>query len=441
MTRRAAQFIPKKPVPLIKIGSAMATGGTVMAPGDRTDSSRDKLGIQGHGLMTTRSQDGSLGLPSNEPSPSVSRPSTATSGESPADGISSISMPPEAVGVLETVINMNKALEQQIDTLRMRLTVESKNHDTEKYKIIKEKEKEIDKKESEIDDLKDSLVHRDERVTCLVKEAQVKDFQIQQKEKEINDLKELVKQTEGYAEQLQKRVGRLKDDKHKLETETGYKEQSEEIRKLKHEIVSMKEKVTIMEKELGKARNIIDQQNTKISGMEAEKGAMSEKFKEELERASKAMRSEVERMREVMKQQYMEMRNLREQNIEISSDVRDIKDILLNGTLKKEPEIKTKTTEKIDVNNFKSPRPMHKSPNFGMRMPLTSRQAPAPKLNSTVRTSMPSMSTTRGQTQGKAQSLPPISKANETTTGKWIPAGGTHRQATLNVRSAKGGRR
>ncbi|XP_045160428.2 chromosome partition protein Smc-like isoform X2 [Mercenaria mercenaria] len=441
MTKRSERYVPKKPLPLIKIGSAMATGGTVMAPGDKIDSSRDKLGIQGHGLMTTCSHDGSLGVPSSEPSPSVSRPSTATSGDSPAEGISSISMPPEAVGVLETVINMNKALEQQIDALRMRLTVEAKNHDTEKYKIIKEKERELDKKEDEIIDLKDSLVHRDERVTVLVKEGHEKDFQIQQKEKEINDLKELVKQTEGYAEQLQKRVGRLKDDKNKLESDSAYKEQSEEIRKLKHEIVSMKEKVASMERELGRARLVIDQQNTKIKGLEAEKGAISEKFKEELERAGRAMRSEVERMREVMKQQYMEMRNLREQNFEISSDVRDIKDILLKGTIKQEPEIKTKTTEKIDVNNFKSPRPMHKSPNFGMRMPLTSRQAPPPKPNGAVRTSMPTMSTTRGTTQGKTQGLPPITKPSENTTGKWIPAGGTHKQATLNVRSAKGGRR
>lgn len=392
--------------------------------------------------MTTRSHDGSLGVPSSEPSPSASRPSTATSGESPGEGISSISMPPEAVGVLETVINMNKALEQQIDALRMRLTVEAKNHDTEKHNIIKEKEREIDKKEDEINELKDSLVRRDERVNMLVRDGHDKDYQIQQKEKEISDLKELVKQTEGYAEQLQKRVGRLKDDKNKLESDTGYKEQNEEIRKLKHEIASMKDKVTSMERELGRAKIVIDQQSTKIKGLESEKGAISEKFKEELERASKAMRSEVERMREVMKQQYMEMRNLREQNIEISSDVRDIKDILLKGTIKPEPEVKAKNTDKLDVNNFKSPRPMHRSPNFGMRMPLTSRQAPPPKPNATVRSSMPTMtSISKGTTQGKTQGLPPITKQNDSTLGKWLPAGATTKNATINARSARGSRR
>lgn len=418
-------------------------------PPDKLDHTRDKLGIQGHGLMNTRSHDGSLEVPSSEPSPSVSRPSTA-SAESPAEGISSISMPPEAVGVLETVINMNKALEQQIDALRMRLTVEAKNHDSEKQNIIKEKQKELEKKEDYINELKDSLVRRDERVNILVREGHDKDFQIQQKEKELIELKELVKQTEGYAEQLQKRIGKLKGDKHKLETDGHYREQNEEIRKLRHEIVSLKDKVSSMERELGRAKVLVDQQNVKIKNIESEKGAISEKFKEELEKASRAMRNEVERMREVMKQQYIEMRTLREQNIEISSDVRDIKDILLKGgTLKQQdPESKTKSTDTIDVSNFKSPRPMHKSPNFGMRMPLTSRQPVPPKANSTVRTSMPTMpSMTKGGTmlKTKTQGLPPITRQEEqgSTIGKWIPAGGLNatRQATLNVRSARGGRK
>lgn len=401
---------------------------------------QDKLGIQGHGLMTSRSHDGSLGAQSGEPSPSASRPSTCTSVESPGEGISSFSMPPEAVGVLETVINMNNALEQQIDALRIRLSVEAKHHDTEKHNIIKDKEKELDKREDEMNDLKDTLVQSDERVTLLVNEGHEKDFLIQEKEQEIIDLKTFVKQTEGYAEQLQKRVGKLKDDKNKLKSDRGYREQTEAIRKLNHEIVTMKDKVTTMERELGRAKHIVELQNVKIKGLETEKGAISENFKDELERAGRAMRSEVERMREVMKQQYMEMRNLREQNIEISGDVRDIKDILLKGTLNSEPELKNRKAEKLDVNNFKSPRPMHRSSNFGM--PLTARQPSPPKANATVRKSVPSMSiVTKVPVSGKTQGLPPISKHEEHTVGKWIPAGGTNRQATLNVRSARAGRR
>lgn len=390
-------------------------------------------------MLTARSQDSSLSVPSSDASPSASRPSTATSGESPAEGISSISMPPEAVGVLETVINMNKALEQQIDALRMRLTVESKNHDAEKRNIIQEKEKALDKKEEEINDLKDSLVRREDRISALAKDGVQKDTAILQKEKEIVQLKDLVKQTESYAEQLQKRIGKLRNDHHKLDSDSGLKEQNDEMRQLKQEIASMKDKISSMEKELGKARNVIDQQNSKIKGLESEKGALSEKFKEELERAGRAMRSEVERMREVMKQQYVEMRNLREQNIEISSDVRDIKDILLKGTIKPEPDIKAKTMDKLDVNNFKSPRPLQKSPNIGMRAPLTARQAPPPtKNNTTMRNSMPTL--TKETLHTKSQGLPPITK-DDHTVGKWMPAGNTNRQATMNTRPARGRRK
>ncbi|XP_052264745.1 putative leucine-rich repeat-containing protein DDB_G0290503 isoform X2 [Dreissena polymorpha] len=419
--------------------NGMASGGVVMAPVDRLDASRDKLGIQGQGLMTTRSQDSSVNLTTGEPSPNASRPSTATSGDQ-SEAFGSFSMPAEAVNVLETVINMNKALEQQIDALRMRLTVESKNHDSEKYKIIKEKEKQINKKEEEINDLKDSLVNRDERIGSLVKEGHQKDEHIKEKEQEIIDLKDLVKQTEDYAEQLKKRVEKLRVDKHKLQSDDLYKEQNLEMQKLRHEIVSMKDKVNSMEKELVKAKFVIDQQNTKISGLEAEKGVLSDRFREELDRASRAMRSEVERMREVMKQQYEEMRNLREQNIEISSDVRDIKDILLKGTVRSEMEVMHK--DKIDVKNI------NLTPNYGTRMPLTAR-GPGPsttmqKPNATVRSSMPSITTMKqaATTQGRGQAgFPPIAKPEDTTVphGKWIPAGA--RQSSINQRSSKGARK
>jgi len=348
-------------------------------------------------------------------------------------------MPPEAVNVLETVIGMNKALEQQIDALRMRLGVEAKNFEQEKYKIVQKKEKELNKKEDEINDLKDSLVNRDDRISTLVREGNQKDHHIREKEQEIKDLRDLVKQTEDYAEQLQKRVEKLRVDKHKLQSDDLYKEQDSEIQKLRKEIGSMKDKVNSMEKELSKARHVIDQQDTKIRGLENEKGAISAKFKEELERASRAMRTEVERMREVMKQQYEEMRNLREQNCEISSDVRDIKDILLKGTIKPDFGARQKTSERIDVKNinFNSPRPVQKSPNYGM--PLTARAQMQHKQNTTVRASLPNMTMkqtigARGQT-----GFPPIAKAEDTVVnGKWVPAG---RHSTVNTKSTKGKRK
>lgn len=405
-----------------------------MAPGDKLDHSRDKLGIQGQSLMSSRSTDGSLSVPSSDVSPTGSRPSTATSGGQPDNAFGSISMPPEAVGVLETVIGMNKALEQQIDALRMRLTVEAKNHDTERSKIVHEKEKELNKKESEIGDLKDSLGRREERITDLERENRTKTVQIEQKEKEIGDLKALVQQTEEYTKELQKQMGKLKSDKRRS-SKAGDEQEDDDISQLKQELVLMKDKINSMESELAKAKRVIEQQSGRMKHMEVEKVALSDKFKEELERAGKAMRNEVERMREVMKQQYMEMRNLREQNVEISSDVRDIKDLLLKNTIKPEPIVKVKTTERLDA-NFKSPRPIQKSPNYGMKTPLTSRPTATLKSNgnATVRSSVPSSLSKTGYGATKSTAALPSIQNSEHAAGRWIPS--STRQANL-TKSAK----
>lgn len=393
---------------------------------------QDQLGIQGQGLMTSRSQDSnSLQVPStsSESTPSTSRPSStgtssyAESGET----IGSIKMPPQAVGVLESVINMNKALEQQIEALRLRLNVEAKHHDSEKQKIINEKEKELNKKDKEVEDLKDSLVNRNDRISLLVKEGDQKDREINEKVKEINNLKKLMKETETYADALHRKVDKLKVDKQKLESDSVYKEQNEELKKLRHELASMKDKIGSMEKELNRAKHIIDQQNSKIRGLEFEKSAMHEKFKEELDKASKAMRQEVERMREVMKQQYEEMRNLREQNVGISSDVRDIKDLLLQGTIQPQADFMNK--EVSEVHHLRTPRAIPKSPNYGTRAAYTSRLEP-PKRQAPVRASIPTMSQLRGKNPAN---LPPITR--DDSGPPWMPS---TRQPTFLNRNLKG---
>ena len=386
--------------------------------------------------MTSRSQDNnSLQVPSSDSTPSTSRPSSTNTSSYTDSGeaISSFKMAPEAVGVLESVINMNKALESQIDALRLRLNVEAKHHDSEKQKIISDKEQELTKKEREVDDLKDSLVHRDDRITGLVKESEQKDRELQEKVQEIDNLKKLMKETETYADALNKKVNRLRVDKQKLESDSVYKEQNEELKKLRRELSIMNDKIGSMEKELSRAKHIIDQQNSKIRGLEFEKSAMHEKFKLELDKASRAMRQEVERMREVMKQQYEEMRNLREQNVGISSDVRDIKDLLLKGTVV-QPEIREK--EYLDVNHLKTPRALPKSPNFGTRVPLTSRLEQPKLRQSTVRASVPQTTQLRPRTPSGG--LPPLSKDEVHSLAPWLP---NSRQANAFTRNAKGKRK
>lgn len=410
----------------------MATGGAVMSRGDKVD--RDQLGIQGQGLMTSRSQDNnSLQVPSSESTPSTSRPSsTGTSSYTESgEAIGSFKMPPEAVGVLESVINMNKALEQQIEALRLRLNVETKHHESEKQKILGEKEKELNVKEKEVDDLRDSLVHREERISGLVKESEQKDRELQEKVQEISNLKKLMKETETFADALHKKVNNLKTEKHRLESDSVYKEQNEELKKLRLELASMNNKISSMEKELNRAKHIIDQQNSKIRGLEFEKSAMHDKFKEELDKASKAMRQEVERMREVMKQQYEEMRNLREQNVGISSDVRDIKDLLIQGTV--QPQADLRERDRLDINHLRTPRSLPKSPNYGTRAPMTSRIEPA-KRQGLVRASVPATTQLRAKTPSGR--LPPISGEDDLHVGPpWVPSS---KQPTFTNRNIRG---
>ncbi|KAK3591248.1 hypothetical protein CHS0354_010614 [Potamilus streckersoni] len=425
----------------------MASGGTVLATrmDESLETPRDSdkfhgLGIKGQSLHTKSSdKDGASRAltPDLASLPAASRPSStgATSIGQESETLGSFKMPPEAVSVLETVINMNKTLEQQIDALRIRLNVESKQHDTERRKIIGEKDKELNKKESEVQDLRDSLLKREDRIKVLVGKCDEKDRYIEERVQEINGLKALVKQTEDYANELQKKAEKLRVQKQKLESDGVYKEQNEEIRKLRHELVEMKDKLASMEKELARARNIMEQQNTKIRTMEVEKNDMHTKFREDLDKASRAMRMEVERMREVMKQQYEEMRNLREQNLEICGDVREIKDMLMNKNQAtpspRDIDIPT-ARERIDVNKFKTPRPLTNSPNLGFRAPPTARNLKVP-----VRASVPSVSplkTTVIQPTYRSQNgLPPIVAKDEK---KWVPSGIGARQSTT-LKSAR----
>ncbi|XP_033738230.1 chromosome partition protein Smc-like isoform X2 [Pecten maximus] len=346
-----------------RTGPKMASGGQVMPsrPDLSMDQTRDnELGIQGQG-MTTRVPEIEITTHSMSQSTlstptSSSRPSTGELTD-PGEPLGAFSVPPEAVGVLETVININKTLEHQIDTLRIRIDVEAKHHEQEKKKMITEKERALQQKEAEIAELRGSITNREGRIDVLVKEREEQDLQISAKMDEISGLRDLVQQTEDYADQLTKKVGKLKDVKRQLESDTVYKHQNEEIRKLKHELVTMKERLNSMESELVRARNIMEQQNKKIKFLEFEKSEMNTKFRDELEKASRAMRQEVERMREVMKQQYEEMRNLREQNKEISNDVRDIKDILLStrGPAREHAVNRGNQKDQLGVNQFPKP--------------------------------------------------------------------------------------
>nr|KAG5702194.1 hypothetical protein BaRGS_033906 [Batillaria attramentaria] len=280
----------------------------------------------------------------------------------------------EAYTMLQGVVSMNKVLEGQIEALRLRLQVEEKQHKDDKGKLTKEKDAVIKGKETEIEDLKDSLVNREERIQTLVRASEEKDRTIQSKVSEIDELKKLVKQTEDYAHKLHKQIGRVRDERKALETDTLYREQNTEIARLSEELSALKQRLSDMEQELKRAAKIIEEQNTKIKQFEQEKGSVQTKFREELDKATKAMRQEVERMREVMRQNYEEMRTLRDQNQQMHSDVKDIKELLMRG--KVTPRYPTTGVQRPLT---ASPVHMFKPAEFSNRSPSPPKGMPSPK--------------------------------------------------------------
>lgn len=256
----------------------------------------------------------------------------------PSDDDDSTESSEPAVGIVETVVGVNQILQQQIEALRLRIDFEEKQHTSSMSKVAAETERQVKKRDSEIDDLKDNVSKRDRHIDELLDEHRAKDKLMKSRSSEIEALKLVVTQTEKYAKDMQSQVRQLSRDKKALQTGTIFEEQQDEINSLKEELRTMKEKVTILERELVRAAKIMDQQGVKMKSIDSERSGLLTNFKGELDKATKSMRQEVERMREVMRKHWEEMKTLREQNHEIQTDVKEIKDLLLNPGKRNERE-------------------------------------------------------------------------------------------------------
>ncbi|KAK3090495.1 hypothetical protein FSP39_012297 [Pinctada imbricata] len=306
------------------------------------------------------------------------------------------------MGILETVVNMNRTFGHQIEALRLKIDVDAKQYDMERKKIAQDKDKQMKVKETEIEILKATVRDRDGKIKELEVQKEERDLEIQYKLNEIQDLRIVVEQTEVHASKLTKKLDKFRLEKKYLESDVVYKQQNEEIRRLHHELVVVMDNLTAMEKELNRAKHLKEQQGHKLKLLEFEKGEMNARFKDDLEKASRAMRQEVERMREVMKVQYEEMRNLREQNKEISNDVRDIKDLLLKTN---QTSLECETEDK-DVSKFS------KVPSNPGRQTFMN---PNPQ---PTRSSVPNMKLAQTKTE-----LPPITGEGCSGSNKWVPTG------------------
>ncbi|XP_045160424.2 probable E3 ubiquitin-protein ligase bre1 isoform X2 [Mercenaria mercenaria] len=235
--------------------------------------------------------------------------------------------------LVDELVGINKTLEKQIETLRLRLDFDTRHHEAQKSAIIAETGAKLKSKAEEVNILKQQISAKDVTIKEVTCENEKRDGEISYLRRQIEALNSEVDSAKTYANDLVSELTNLTREKERLEMEGVFGEKDKEVDALRKEVSELKLNLTMLESELTKAREVITTQNGKIKLMDSDKKSLQLKFKEELAKVSHSMRLEVEKMRDVMKKQWEEMRALREQNMSMSRDIKDIRSLLVNGCL------------------------------------------------------------------------------------------------------------
>lgn len=233
----------------------------------------------------------------------------------------------------DELAGINRTLEKQIETLRLRLEFDRRHHDAERHAIILEASAKLKSRAEEIDILKQQIHAKDATIKDLGRENDRRDGEISELRRQIESLNNEVACAKSYANDLVSQMNSFTREREKMERDGVYSDKEQEVNALKKEISELKLNLATLETELSKAREVMNSQNNKLRLADNDKKSLQVKFKEELARVSSSMRLEVEKMRDVMKKQWDEMRSLREQNFSMSKDIKDIRSLLVNGCL------------------------------------------------------------------------------------------------------------
>lgn len=277
----------------------------------------------------------------------------------------------------DELAGINRTLEKQIETLRLRLEFDRRHHDTEKHAILSEAEAKLKSRAEEIDILKRQIQAKDATLKDVTKENERRDVEIAELRRQIESLNSEVDCAKSYADELVSQLNSLTREREKMEREGVFGHRDREVNALKKEISELKLNLATLETELSKAREVMNSQNNKLRLADNDKKSLQIKFKEELARVSSSMRLEVEKMRDVMKKQWEEMRSLREQNFSMSKDIKDIRSLLINGCLDDDAKLQQQQEHGGDQGHYaqqvavslpqtarggKQPNGMHMSP-------------------------------------------------------------------------------
>lgn len=235
--------------------------------------------------------------------------------------------------LIDELAGINKTLEKQIETLRLRLDFDTRHHAAQKQALLAETGAKLKTKVEEIHILKHQLLSKDSTIKEITSENEKRESDMKYLRSQIDKLNEEVNSAKTYANDLVSELANLTIEKERLEMEGVFGDKDKHVSSLRKEVSELKLNLTTLESELTKAREVITTQSGQIKLMDSDKKSLQLKFKEELAKVSYSMRLEVERMRDVMKKQWEEMRFLREQNYSMSKDIKDIRSLLVNGCL------------------------------------------------------------------------------------------------------------
>uniref|UniRef100_A0A2C9KK43 Uncharacterized protein n=1 Tax=Biomphalaria glabrata TaxID=6526 RepID=A0A2C9KK43_BIOGL len=264
---------------------------------------------------------------------SAKNKSKPTSASSSQEGLAMSSLPtsPTEPSAVEQVMEINRKLVAKIETLRLKVEVDSRHQEKTKNDLLNDKTIALQTRDLEIQNLKNDVKKKDKTVKLLEAENAKKGSEIQRLQEHLEELKDDVKMSEQFAKEIQSQLDQMKKEKMGLESGTLYQEKEENIRALQEEVDSLKEHLQTLDEELLKAKDKIVHQGARLRFLELDKNNTQIKFKEELAKASRTMRGEIEKIRSVMHQQYHEMRELREQNKEMCESLREIKELLVEN--------------------------------------------------------------------------------------------------------------
>lgn len=313
--------------------------------GNRTARSAH-FSISGHGLAVPAQDRGSLAQSAGE---GPRTPRNVAQDLPGADQDSS---------AVQQVMNINRRLVTQIETLRMKVEIDAKHQETARAGVKAQTQAEVKVKDAKLKGLKADLMDKDEAVKNLTDSNLQKESAIQRLEDDIKELKDDIFVSKGFANDIQKQLEDLQKATLSLESGSAYQEKDDNIRDLQAEVSKLHENLAQLEKELSWAKDKIAQQGVRLRLVDNDRLNTQAKYKEELSKVTLTMRGEIEKMRDVMRQQWKEMRDLREQNEDMREDLSEIRNLVIADRIQRGLHQPIRTPEpasQFDVQHPQSP--------------------------------------------------------------------------------------